>query len=63
MASKDEILMELGRIWLSHPDWRFGQLIENAFSMKLRVDHGILHHDCIYSLEDYEALESLERMR
>jgi len=42
----------LANLWQDVPDWRFGQLICNAFS--------VVKDDCPFYLEDDEMIEYLE---
>lgn len=42
----------LATLWQKVPDWRFGQLIDNAFSM--------MKNNCPFYVEDDKMIEYLE---
>lgn len=46
------LLSKVEELWLRHPDWRFGQLIEIAFNV---VHEPLDIKQCIYNVPDDEA--------
>lgn len=54
----DPLIEELREFWKAHPDWRLGQLVENAYSYA----GGRYAPDAFY-MEDETFLEGLKIMR
>lgn len=55
------ILTELGRIWGNNPDWRLGQIIENAVHPPGHSERGELTSWLFY-LEDDALLTQLRKV-
>jgi hypothetical protein len=54
-------MAELGRIWLLHPDWRLGQIIENAVHPPGHEERGP-DTAWLFYVEDDDMLEALRRV-
>lgn len=59
-ASKLDIIMRLGKLWLAHPNLRLGQLIWNALnSSEFKKNHSDPDTD-FFHFEDNKFIEALE---
>lgn len=61
-ARISQILTGLGAVWSDHPDWRFGQLVENVLlpDGDSEWDDGGNFH-CIFHIEDSETIKLIVR--
>ncbi len=55
----DRILDKVRGVWVAHPDWRLGQLIENAIAMAVQADG---HPADSFYVEDHDLEGGLDRL-